>query len=191
MILFRHFRRERGSRLSTENLLQQRPSVATGIQGRSAAAPFLPALVPQEMGSFPGGQHHQDLPQAVAVVELGEAPRFYALAKAGERAEGYVLFVPRPRRDWTQPAARQPDEAVEIPLPELLGRSSIPLLEGIKPSADGSFGGHDSRTEWALNKANCKRARGLRQLGIQSTSQHTCWVPVRAGLLLPKRSWVG
>jgi hypothetical protein len=45
-----------------------------GPRWRSAAAPFLPALVPQEMGSFPGGQHHQDLPQAVAVVDLGEAP---------------------------------------------------------------------------------------------------------------------
>jgi hypothetical protein len=88
------------------------------------------------------GDHQQDLPKVVAIVELRESAALDAAKEAVEGAEGDILLIGG--APWHRPqfAARQADEAMEVAFPQFLGGLSISHAELINPERHGRRFGH-------------------------------------------------
>src|SRR5262249_37058251 len=107
--------------------------IVIGPLGRAtdfAAAPLLPPLAPGLVHRLTPGDDHQQPPQVVAVVESGIAAPGGAPAEVVKGAEGGVLLVGDGPSGPAEPGARQPDEGLEVALPELLGSVGFSRLEG-------------------------------------------------------------
>src|SRR5262249_2985803 len=133
-----HLGGEGGRRLFADDLLQVRGRVAALIGGAALA----PALVAAQPAGLAGRQRNEQSPQVVAVVQPGEPALLAAGGEAGEGAEGRVPLVGGPPRRVLESRARQPDEAVEVTLPKVLGGGLVAGLELSQPLRDRPLGRH-------------------------------------------------
>src|SRR5208283_2034264 len=85
------------------------------------------------------GDSHQELPQVVAVVELGETSGGDAAAEAIEGAKGHVFLIGRASLDAVQMGMSKVHETLEVRLPEAPGGLAVALLELRNPAADGQL----------------------------------------------------
>ena len=108
------------------------------IQGVLTGTPAAPG-VPHVVGGLPQGKGGQQTPQAVPVGQVREPAVLGVPAERVERAEGHVLLVGRPPRGIAQPGPGQPDQAREIPLPQVLGRFAVAGLGLHEPAGDRSL----------------------------------------------------
>ena len=113
------------------------------------APDFPPAafLAPLAVGLVDGlalGDDHEQPPQVIAVIEPGITSAGGPADEAVEGAQGGIFLVGHGPGRTAEPVARQPDQGLEIALPELLGGIGIPGLEGGDPDGDGvlNLAGH-------------------------------------------------
>ena len=107
-----------------------------GFTDDSAGATFLPVLVFDEVERLVGRDRHQQPPQVVTIGKLREPAALQSAAESIEGTEGDVFLVRRTSRQFLELLARQPDQPLEIPFPELLGSSMIAGLELTHPMRD-------------------------------------------------------
>src|SRR5262249_42971592 len=107
-------------------------------------APAAPGrlLVRDLVDGLAAGDHHQDLPQVVAVAQPREPTLLGAAAEAVKGAQRDVLLVGHAPLDLAQFRARQAHQAAEVPLPQRLGGGAVPLLELFEPERDVAGGRH-------------------------------------------------
>jgi hypothetical protein len=88
---------ELGARFAREDLMRiDFLPIETGSFGSLFAAALLPAFVAGEVVCLAGGYDNQQLPEIVAVVQLGKAPSSGAAAKAIKGTEGHILLISDP-----------------------------------------------------------------------------------------------
>src|SRR5207248_2055385 len=93
------------------------------------AAALLAAFVLAQVNGLARRYHDEELPEVVAVGQLGEAVAAGAAAEAVEGAEGHVLLVGDAPLAAAQLGPGEADEAAVVTFPELLGRQRIAGLE--------------------------------------------------------------
>ena len=98
----------------------------------------LPPLSPHQVDRLALGDDDEDLPEVVAVGEPGELPALGPPIEAVEGAQRDVLLVRDRPGDRPQLRPRQLDEAMDVGIPELIGRGPIPLLEQLDAARDRS-----------------------------------------------------
>src|SRR5262249_18091681 len=103
---------------------------------RRATAALLALLVRELPEGLVGGDDHQQPPQAVAVVELGEAALGHGAEEAVEGILDDVLPVGGAGRGGPQLLAGQGDQPAVVALPQRLGGGRVPALEGRDPVRD-------------------------------------------------------
>jgi hypothetical protein len=60
----------------------------------------------ENINGLPLGNHHEDLPDIVAIIELGKPALPRSLAEAGEGAQDHIFFIgSTPRRTGKLPAS--------------------------------------------------------------------------------------
>ena len=87
----------------------------------------------------------KQLPEVVAVGNVGKSAALGVAAETGEGGLGEVLLVSRPARQRPQALPGQRHHSREIVLPKRLGRLTVTLPEAEEPLGDGLFGGHRTR----------------------------------------------
>src|SRR5262249_12813339 len=100
--------------------------------------PLLARLVLVQVARLAQRDDHQELPQVVAVVELGEAALLRPAAEAVEGAERHVLLVGDGAAGGPQALPGQAHELREIALPEPLRAGLGAGLQLRDPERDGS-----------------------------------------------------
>jgi hypothetical protein len=118
-----------------------RPAVALGrAQGRAAAhlaaAALVALVVLDDVGRLAGGEDHQQGPQAVAVLQVGELALFGPAAEGVEGAEGRVLLVGDAARGSVQLRPRQGDQARVVALPQQSHGFVVAALKALEESGD-------------------------------------------------------
>src|SRR5262249_19584668 len=103
---------------------------------------LVPLLVPTQVPGLPRREDDQELPETIAVVEPGEPALSGATAEAIKRAERDVFFVGHAALGPLELLARQPHQALEVALPQLLRRARVAGLEFIDPARHRTFGCH-------------------------------------------------
>jgi hypothetical protein len=93
-------------------------------------------LTPQQIDRFPNRDDVEDLPEIVAVLEAWETSLLGAEQEALHDAQGDVLLVSPMGAALADPVACQPDEPLEVRLPEPLSALAVTTLEPIQASAD-------------------------------------------------------
>src|SRR5271157_3152529 len=115
------------------------PSVSPSFEeGRFALnlapAPLLPVLMADRADGLPRCDGDQQPPEILAVGYLGELATADALAEAVEGAQRHVLFIKPAAGVTGQLLARQPDQLLEVAVPEPLDIGLIASPECIQPS---------------------------------------------------------
>src|SRR5208337_81403 len=123
-----HLGRQLGGELGIEDLFEAR-SLQLREDEHPAGAPCRPTLVAHQVDRLAHGDDDQQLPKVVAVVELSELAAFGPLIEALEGTEGHILLVGRASRGAPELGAGEPDQPLEVALPELLGGGPLPGLE--------------------------------------------------------------
>src|SRR5262249_11029588 len=129
-------------RLAVEQLLQAHlPGAGSGDAGQRrliedrVATPLRAALAEPELVGLAGRDGDQQPPEVVAVVQLREAILGGAAAEAVEGAQRHVLLVRTAARRAFQFLAGQPDQPLEIALPQLLRGRRVPVAQLAEPLA--------------------------------------------------------
>ena len=166
VVLLVHLGGEFRSRLGADHLGEAASSSRAGgrqvrLGDHPAAAAFLPLFVLAQVQRLAGGQHQQELPQVVAVVQAGEAALFGRPAEAVEGAQGHVLLVGRLPRRCRELGAGQADEAGEVALPQRLGRCRVARLEQVQP-----VGNRPKRRHCRFQASKGKTARSCWSLRV-------------------------
>jgi len=94
------------------------------------------------MGRLASGQHHQESPQVVAVVQAREAALLGAADEGIEGGQGDVLLVGGAAGGGAERGAGAGDELAEVALPQVLRGGAVAGLEQVDPAGDGAFGRH-------------------------------------------------
>src|SRR5262249_47256115 len=152
LVLLRELGGKFRRRLTVDQLFQA-DFAATGIRKAGErrlvedgiAAPLLPAVAEHELVSLARGDGDQEPPEVVTVVQLREATMPGPPAEAIEGAQGHVLFVRAAARQAVQFLASQPDESLEIALPEILRGRRVPVPQPAEPLADRLIRRHRTR----------------------------------------------
>jgi hypothetical protein len=127
MALIRHLRGRFRVRLGAGHRIEQ-PRFQVAKRDQPAAAARATPLVPDQVDRLAHGQDEEKLPEVDAVLEEGEPAALDAPEEAVEGAQRHVLPVGQAHRG-VHPGVGQADQAVEIRLPETLGRLAVTLLE--------------------------------------------------------------
>ena len=109
---------------------------------RPRPAALLAVLKFRLVNGLASGNQDEQVPEVVAVLELGKLALFGAAVETVEGAQRHVFLVRRSARRMLQLFACQTDEAVEIALPELLGNGRIAGFELANPYGHRARGGH-------------------------------------------------
>src|SRR5271157_1116488 len=139
-----HLDRQLGVQLGIEDLFEARFHQIREDE-HPAGASCRPTLVAHLVDRLAHGDDGQQLPKVVAVVELRELAAFGPLIEALEGAEGHILLVGRAARGAPEPGAGEPDQPLEVSLPELLGGGPLPGLEQLNAVGDRPFRRHRHR----------------------------------------------
>ena len=132
-----------GFGLAAEHLLENAGAV---VEARGTA-PLLASRIAKVMGSFTHCESSEHPPQAVAIREVREATLLRIAAETIECAEGDILFIRRTPRRIAKPLASEPDEPVEVAIPERTHRFGIASLKLADPESHRIRGGH-KRHSW-------------------------------------------
>jgi hypothetical protein len=88
------------------------------------------------------GEDHEQGPEALAVLEVGELPALGPPAEAVERGQGGVLLVGDPPGGTLELLVGQGDQSGVVALPEESHRLLIAALEALDQGGDGAGDGH-------------------------------------------------
>lgn len=97
---------------------------------------LLAVLVPELLKGFVGGDDHQQPPQAVAVVELGESALSHRVEKAVEGVLDHILLVGGRAVAELEFLPGQGDQPAVVAFPELLRGGRVAVLERRNPVGD-------------------------------------------------------
>src|SRR5271157_2343994 len=139
-----HLGRQLGGELGIEDLFEAR-SHQLREDEHPARAPCQPTLTAHQVDRLAHGDDDQQFPKVVAVVEPRELAAFGPLIEALEGAEGHILLVGRAARGTPELGAGEPDQPLEVSLPELLGGGPLPGLEQLDTMGDRPFRRHRHR----------------------------------------------
>lgn len=140
LALIGNLSREFGRRLGPDHLVDPTLPVTSAEKHRLAphgtTAPLLATIVRQLIHGFSSRDHDQNLPQIVAVLELREATSLDTAVEAVERHQDHVFLVRHTPRSSLQLLSGQPDQLLEVLLPNSLARLGIALFGEIQPASD-------------------------------------------------------
>ena len=131
-----------GGRLPAEDLARPAspspspPTRRADSPSTSPPAALLPRLVPHRVERLAHRDRRQQPPEVVPVVQLRELAPAGAIAEALEGAQGHVLLVERPPAMRRQPRAGQPDQPLEVAIPEPLDVRTVASLDPVDPDRD-------------------------------------------------------
>ncbi len=85
---------------------------------------------------FSCGDHDQQTPQVISIVEIREPAKDDAFKKAFERHLHGILFVSVTAIRWIEPESRQTEQPGVVTLLERLGRLMFAIFELANPATD-------------------------------------------------------
>ena len=98
------------------------------------ASPLLAGLMPYRADRLANRDREQHAPEIVAIGQLGKLALASAVAEALKSAEGDIFLVDRAPGMAGQSRARQPDQPLEITIPEPLDRIFVARFETVRSS---------------------------------------------------------
>jgi hypothetical protein len=108
-----------------------------GFAAYLTATALVGLLVSAQANRFALRQHHQHLPQILAVIEPREVSLFDAAQEIMECGQHDIFFVRHATWQVTQLATGQPEESLQVTLPELRRGGRLASLELAEPHGHG------------------------------------------------------
>src|SRR5207249_1085917 len=109
---------------------------------KAAPVAFVTAFALGQVAHLPAGNHHEQLPQILPILEARKAALLGATDETVEGAEGNVLLVGGGTRQTAELLSGQGHQAAVVALPQLLHRLALALLQEANPLRNVSTGRH-------------------------------------------------